>query len=158
MEKRKQLQLVLFLGNLVIHVAWLRVLPYVLFQKKYDEDICDSIIRPRTLVALAISGIEFMNALFGLTKSKPHQVLLFASVRAGVEILVVPMIPCNSPQHLFTVLMWALDGLIRFGCFGTDALLSLFGHDSPTILKSIRYTIGPVLFPLGAGGEMVSLV
>jgi hypothetical protein len=145
---------ILFLGNAVIHIAWTRVL-WSLALEEMNDDTCHSIIKPKTMTALMISSIEFVNAVLGLTRSKPHQVLLFASVRAGVEMMVAPLIPCSSYQHIFTILMWSLDGLIRFGCFGIDAFLSLFGKSSPSIIKTIRYTVGPLLFPLGAGGEMV---
>jgi hypothetical protein len=145
---------ILFLGNAVIHIAWTRVLWSLAFEE-INDDTCYSIIKPKTMTALMVSSIEFVNAVLGLTRSKPHQVLLFASVRAGVEIMVAPLIPCSSYQHIFTILMWSLDGLIRFGCFGIDAFLSLFGKSSPSIIKTIRYTVGPLLFPLGAGGEMV---
>ena len=147
-------QVILFLGNAAIHIVWTRVLWSLAFEE-INEDICNSILKPQTMTALMISGIEFINAALGLTRSKPHQVLLFASVRAGVEMMVAPLIPCSAFQHIFTILMWSLDGLIRFGCFGIDALLSLFGKSSPSRVKSIRYTVGPLLFPLGAGGEMV---
>ena len=147
-------QLFLFAGNAAIHIAWLRVLWTFTSEPIGDEATCNSLVRPRTITALAISSIELLNSLLGLTKSKPHQVLLFSSVRTGVEMLLGPLLPCNSPQHLWTVGCWALDGLFRFGCFGLDALLSLCGYESLPMIKSVRYTIGPLLFPLGAGGEM----
>lgn len=150
-------QVILMLGNAAIHVAWTRVLWSLAFEG-INEDNCISIIKPQTMTALMISCIEFFNAVLGLTRSKPHQVLLFASVRAGVEMMVAPLIPCSAFQHTFTILMWSLDGLIRFGCFGFDALLSLLGQTSPPIVKSIRYTAGPLLFPLGAGGEMAMVL
>ena len=147
-------QLILFIGNAAIHIAWLRVLWTFTTEPIQDEETCSALVHPQTLTALAISGIELLNALLGLTKSKPHQVLLFSSVRAGVELLLSPLLPCNEPRHLWTVGCWAMDGLFRFGSFGLDALLSLFGYESSPIIKSIRYTVGPLLFPLGAGGEM----
>jgi hypothetical protein len=155
MNTSKLKQFVLFIGNAAIHIAWLRVLwTYATEPVFANEDSCNSLVHSQTLTALAISGIELLNSLLGLTKSKPHQVLLFSSVRTGVEMLLAPILPCNAPQHLFTVGCWALDGLFRFGCFGLDALLSLCGYESLPVIKSVRYTVGPLLFPLGAGGEM----
>jgi hypothetical protein len=151
----KRNQLVLLIGNSAIHIAWLRVLwTYATEPIVSNEETCNVLLHSRTLIALAVSGIELLNSLLGLTKSKPHQVLLFSSVRMGVEFLLAPILPCNAPQHLITVGCWALDGLFRFGCFGLDALLSLLDREPWPAIKSVRYTIGPLLFPIGAGGEM----
>mmetsp|Transcript_4642 Transcript_4642/g.7046 ORF Transcript_4642/g.7046 Transcript_4642/m.7046 type:complete len:211 (-) Transcript_4642:1152-1784(-) len=151
----KAKQLFLFIGNAAIHISWFHVLWGLIFEfQNQDEDTCNTVIRPRIITALIVSGIELLNSLLGLTKSKPHQVFLFSSVRMGVEVLLAPLLPCNSPQHLITVVCWTLDGIFRFGCFGLDALLSLFDVPSVATIKSVRYTVGPLLFPIGAGGEM----
>ena len=154
-------QLILFIGNVAINIMWFRV--YIIYLKHgltdIDENLCTSTLQPRIKYALAISGIELINSLIGLTKSKPHQVLLFSCVRTGVELIAAPHLECNSMQHLFTVLCWSLDGIIRFGCFGLDALLMMvLGGKSLPVIKSIRYTFGPLLFPLGAGGEMIMVL
>lgn len=158
MTSTKVKQIILCLGNAAIHVSWLRVLWTLVFEPIGNEETCNVFIRPQTLTALLVSGIELLNSLLGLTKSKPHQVLLFSSVRAGVEIFLAPKLPCNAPEHLWTVACWALDGFFRFGIFGADAFLSLCGFESPSLLKTVRYTVGPLLFPLGAGGEMFMVI
>lgn len=150
-------ELILFIGNTSICIMWIRV--FLVFVQygitDMDDTICINILQPRIVYALYISGIELLNSILGLTKSKPHQVLLFSSVRTGVEFLAVPHLPsCNSFLHLFTALCWSFDA-IRFGCFGLDALFNLLGVESVSLIKSIRYTIGPLVFPFGAGSEMI---
>ena len=48
--------------------------------------------------------------------------------------------------------------MIRFGCFALDAACIVLGYGSVPWMKSIRYSVGPVLFPLGAGGEMAMVL
>mmetsp|Transcript_24106 Transcript_24106/g.30336 ORF Transcript_24106/g.30336 Transcript_24106/m.30336 type:complete len:299 (+) Transcript_24106:112-1008(+) len=174
-------QLILFIGNTAIIIMWFRVCLTFFSHGKFgfgfgsesepefsdfapitmNETMCTTKLRPRTAQALIISTIELLNSLTGLTKSNPMHVLLFASVRTGVELIAAPQLACNSPQHLFTVFMWSLDGIIRFGCFAADAALFLLGRGSPgsvPVIKSVRYTVGPILFPFGAGGEMVMVL
>lgn len=153
MGSSKSKDLFLLVSNLAIQLAWLRVLLGFTSIDK-DETTFQQFIGPRIITALAVSGLELLNSLLGLTKSKPHQVFLFSATRMGVELLLAPLIPCKSPEHLITVFCWSLDGICRFGCFGLDAALSLCGIPSWPIIKSIRYTVGPLLFPIGAGGEM----
>ena len=89
MNTSKLKQFVLFIGNAAIHIAWLRVLwTYATEPVFANEDSCNSLVHSQTLTALAISGIELLNSLLGLTKSKPHQVLLFSS-------LATPLPPSN---------------------------------------------------------------
>eukprot|EP00979_Chaetoceros_neogracilis_P001147 scaffold197_cov268-Chaetoceros_neogracile.AAC.62 len=134
MTSTKVKQIILCLGNAAIHVSWLRVLWTLVFEPIGNEETCNVFIRPQTLTALLVS------------------------VRAGVEIFLAPKLPCNAPEHLWTVACWALDGFFRFGIFGADAFLSLCGFESPSLLKTVRYTVGPLLFPLGAGGEMFMVI
>jgi hypothetical protein len=88
--------------------------------------------------------LEFINAVFGFTRSKPWQVFLFASVRMGVELWVAPLVGCSHFTHLLTVTCWAVGDSIRFGCNALDNYTS----------KWIRYNVGSLLFPIGAFGEM----
>ena len=140
-------------------IMWARAM-YVLissgWQTLADEnnDTCLQTLRPSLLMALAVSYVELFTSLVGLTRSNPMQVLLFSTVRAGVEVLVAPLIPCGSWQHLWTALCWGLGDVVRFGCFTVDSLMPGAG----TAVKSIRYTVGPIMFPLGAGGEMLMVI
>jgi hypothetical protein len=147
-------QIALFAGNSAIAIAWLCVIWTYLTKRVTDEHTCSNLLKPKTVLALSVSGIEVLNSILGLTKSKPHQVLLFSVTRAAVEILLAPLMPCNAPEHLWTVGCWALDGPFRFGCFGIDSFLALCGFETYPVIKSIRYTVSPLIFPLGAGGEM----
>jgi hypothetical protein len=90
-----------------------------------------------------------------MTKSSPVQVLLFCMVRASVELLVAPlMLPiCNNWQHVATLVCWSLGDTIRFWCFTLDVLVP-----GGRVAKATRYTVGPVMFPLGAMCEMIMVV
>eukprot|EP00928_Gymnodinium_smaydae_P078141 TRINITY_DN61804_c0_g1_i1.p1 TRINITY_DN61804_c0_g1~~TRINITY_DN61804_c0_g1_i1.p1 ORF type:complete len:231 (+),score=22.29 TRINITY_DN61804_c0_g1_i1:74-694(+) len=150
---------ILFATNATVAVMWLRVL-LVLFEHGWDgiigsasgKNVCEQSLAPRVLVALGVSAVELVNALIGLTRSNPVQVLVFTAVRTMVECLIAPLCPCNQWQHVFTVACWAFGDVCRFGCFAVDAVVA----DSPTAswyVKAVRYTVGPILFPFGAGGE-----
>lgn len=119
-------------------------------------EICDNILRPALFVALAVSAVvEVSTSATGLTKSNILQVLLFASVRTGTEYWLAPLVGCGSFPHLFTALCWSIGEVVRFGCFAMDqAAMSDTNTKGSRLAKSIRYSVGPVLFPLGAGGEM----
>ena len=139
----------LLLTNLTMSLAWARVLAAFLLHPVSDEPVCQEQLSPVISAALWVSFLELFNAMAGFTRSKPHQVLLFATVRFGVEKIVAPLIPCASWQHVLATSSWALGDTIRFACFAVDNLL-------PTAhwAKAVRYTVGPMLFPLGASGEM----
>jgi hypothetical protein len=154
----------LLLTNATMMIAWARVLR-VLYRNSdsimsssldgtsSDSDVCLGVLTDYTKLALIISFFEVTNAAMGFTKSKPHFVLLFAVIRAGVELLVAPLLPCNCWQHMLTVFCWSLGDTVRFGCFVLDHLVP-----GGTLAKSVRYTVGPLLFPFGAGGEMLMVV
>ncbi|KAI2496221.1 hypothetical protein MHU86_18272 [Fragilaria crotonensis] len=155
-------RLILVASNSITCLIWLRVLfIYYTFafqdwsstSTAFQDDFCDGTLRPALFAALAVSMTELATSLLGLTRSKPLQVLLFASVRTGTELLVTPMIGCTSWQHLFTALCWSLGEVVRFGCFAVDGMLP-----DGRVAKSIRYTVGPILFPLGAAGEMFMVI
>lgn len=145
---------ILLAANAVTCLAWLRVLLVYVTQgwSGLSDDaaaVCEETLRPTLFWALVISTLELVTSLTGLTRSKPMQVLLFASVRTGTELWVTPLLgSCGAWQHLWTALIWSLGEVVRFGCFTVDGLVAT------RIVKSIRYTVGPILFPLGAGGEM----
>jgi hypothetical protein len=146
--------------NSITCLIWLRVLSlYYTFgfqdwsSTSFHDDLCEGTLRPALFAALAVSMMELATSLLGLTRSKPLQVLLFASVRSGTELIVTPMIGCSSWQHIFTTFCWSLGEVVRFGCFAVDGMFP-----DGRVAKSIRYTVGPILFPLGAAGEMLMVV
>jgi hypothetical protein len=115
--------------------------------------ICEERLTPALSLALYLSFLELFNALVGVTKSKPHQVLLFSIVRFGVEMLAAPLLPCGSWQHLLTVFCWSSGDTVRFFCFAWDNLVP-----GGRMAKAVRYTVGPLLFPFGALGEMLMVI
>lgn len=156
----------MLLTNAAVMMGWAKVLK--LFVNNWDKilapttttittfsgpaHVCLSKLDPTIRLAIIISFLEFFNALIGYTKSKPHYVLLFCMIRAIVELLVAPMLLpiCNHWSHIFTVLCWSIGDTIRFFCFVIDGLVP-----GGRLMKKIRYTVGPILFPLGAAGEMI---
>jgi hypothetical protein len=152
----------LLMTNATMMIAWARTLRVIyrnsdtLLASSVDgtaSDACQGILTDYTKLALVISFFEVTNAGMGFTRSKAHFTLLFAVIRIGVELLVAPLIPCNSWQHLLTVFCWSLGDTFRFGCFVLDQLVP-----GGTLAKSVRYSIGPMLFPFGAAGEMFMVV
>jgi hypothetical protein len=116
--------------------------------------LCLGTLMPDARMATVVGFLELFNAMMGNTRSNPRQVLLFCIIRAGVEHLVAPVLAsCSQWQHLLTVFMWSLGDTIRFGCFLLDALVP-----GGRFAKAIRYSVGPVLFPLGALGEMLMVI
>lgn len=144
----------LLLSNAIMCLGWARVLAVFLFGSvTQDEDSCSEQLPSAVSMALYLSFLELFNALVGFTRSKPHQVLLFAVVRFGVELLVAPMLPCTSWQHILTTVSWSLGDTVRFGCFAADTIWS-----GSYMAKAVRYTVGPLLFPFGASGEMFMVI
>lgn len=150
----------LLMTNATMMIAWARTLR-VLY-RNFDslssvdgssDNVCLGTLSDYTKLALIISFFEVTNAGMGFTRSKAHFVLLFAVIRIGVELLVAPLSACNSWQHMLTVFCWSLGDTVRFGCFVLDQLVP-----GGTLAKSVRYTIGPLLFPFGAAGEMLMVV
>lgn len=115
-----------------------------------DEAQCLEQLKPTVKQALLVSFLELFNAIFGFTRSKPPQVLLFSTVRACSELLAAPLLSCASWQHLLTVACWSLGDTVRFGCFTVATL-----WPNAQWVKAVRYTVGPILFPVGAFGEMI---
>lgn len=149
----------LTLSNLVTAIAWGRVAMIVLMtgfgelSKSTSEDVCTESLVPAVKMALIISFVEIFNSVVGFTRSPLLAVLLFSCTRAGVEYRVAPLIPCGSWQHVLTVTMWGLGDLVRFGCFAIDT-----AFPGIRMVKSIRFTVGPILFPVGAAGEMFMVI
>jgi len=60
-----------------------------------------------------------------------------------------------------TCCIWGLGDGIRFGCFALDAAFGVLAAGkklSPHWIKTVRYTVGPLLFPLGVGAEMAMVL
>ena len=139
---------------------------------------CSTAVIPAVRIALTISFLELVNAVTGITRSPPAPVLLFAVVRFGVEWIVAPQLEsCDALLHLLTVTCWSIGDAIRFSCFGIDSgcqllpqrrrrLVAAPGSSSVSTsssriqnaVKAVRYTVGPILFPIGAAGEMLMVL
>lgn len=140
----------LILSNATMMMGWANVLVVL---SLHNGD-CEQVLTPRIRLALLLSFLELFNAIVGCTRSKPHHVLLFSLIRFGVENLVAPLLSCDAWQHVLTVASWSAGDTVRFGCFFLDHLVS---SDSD-VPKRIRYSIGPILFPCGALGEMLMVI
>jgi hypothetical protein len=146
-------------SNFITAAAWGRVALIVLTTmasgdlSSSESNACSTALVPAVKMALMISFIEIFNCVTGLTRSPLLAVLLFSCTRAGVEYLVEPLIPCGSWQHILTVSMWGVGDFIRFGCLGVVTLLP-----EAQVFKSIRFTVAPILFPIGASGEMLMVI
>mmetsp|Transcript_55261 Transcript_55261/g.134231 ORF Transcript_55261/g.134231 Transcript_55261/m.134231 type:complete len:248 (-) Transcript_55261:453-1196(-) len=138
---------------------------------------CESQLRPVVFMALMISFVEVVNCLMGFTKSPLPAVLLFSCTRYGVEQFIGSKIPCTCWQHLLTVACWSLGDAIRFSSLAIVTLASStststagenttdsnsstsnFSDKISYVAKSIRFTVGPILFPIGASGEMFMVI
>lgn len=144
--------------NFITSAAWARVVVVVLTHGLADlsneqSTACSEALVPAVRMALLISFVEIFNSITGFTRSPLAAVVLFSCTRAGVEYLLAPLIPCGSWQHLLTVTLWGLGDMVRFGCFAFDT-----AFPGIRMVKSIRFTVGPVLFPIGATGEMTMVL
>jgi hypothetical protein len=145
------------LTNLVIATSWaiclVKALRYVwLDDRDLDGEACEN-LGVSVQHALLVSFLELVNALLGLTRSPILAVLLFSWTRFGVERLVSPMIPCDNFYHLLTIICWSLGDVVRFSTFFINTIAP-----GIIIVKSIRFTVGPILFPIGAFGEMMMVI
>lgn len=145
-------------SNLITALAWGRVATIVLTTgfgelSNAESTVCEETLGPAVKLALMISFVEIFNSIAGFTRSPLAAVLLFSCTRAGVEYLVAPLIPCGSWQHILTVGMWGLGDMVRFGCLAVHTAFPSIG-----LAKSIRFTVGPILFPIGASGEMFMVI
>jgi hypothetical protein len=147
----------LLVSNAAMMIGWAKVLKLLFRNWRSVHDPLSPVgldlLTPAVVQALSISFLEVFNSLVGVTRSKPLQVLLFAVVRFGVQVIVAPLLPCTAWQHLLTVFCWSLGDTIRFACFVLDNLVPK-GH----IAKAVRYTVGPMVFPFGATGEMLMVL
>uniref|UniRef100_A0A7S3DQR9 very-long-chain (3R)-3-hydroxyacyl-CoA dehydratase n=1 Tax=Entomoneis paludosa TaxID=265537 RepID=A0A7S3DQR9_9STRA len=157
----------LLFSNATLMMVWARVLRLI-YRSRYWPVVleawrdgaptplltgtwCPALVTPALNLALALSFMEVFNAAAGLTRSKPQLAALFCMVRAVMQLGVAPLLSdCQVPAHIFTITCWSLGDMIRFGCFLLDLLVP-----GGTVAKRIRYTVGPLLFPLGALGEVL---
>jgi hypothetical protein len=49
--------------------------------------------------------------------------------------------------------MLSFGDLVRFGCFTVDTAVP-----GIRMVKSVRFTVAPILFPIGASGEMLMVI
>ena len=149
----------LLTSNLAMLMSWAKVLKLFLHNWRAiaaplvgPTHICMTRLNPALSTAVTVSFLEFINCLFGYTRSKPQFVLLFCVIRATVELVVAPqLVPsCNNTWHLVTAVCWSFGDTIRFFCFVMDSMVP-----GGTVFKRVRYTVGPLVFPLGAAGEMI---
>jgi len=140
----------LVLTNFVVMIKWARAFFIVclLLRHGVNSARLQTYLSASVMSALSLSFLELFNAMIGLTRSNTSQVLLFSGVRMGVWALVAPKIPPDSWQTLMTVACWSFGDTIRFGCFGMNTLFP-----GSRLAKDIRYTVAPVLFPIGALGK-----
>jgi hypothetical protein len=149
-------RLALVTSNATMGIMWARVL-YIFLSKGHtliDEEMCSQLLNPALMFALKVSYLELATSLLGLTRSNYGQVMMFATVRAGVQKWIAPLMGCGSGEHLLTALCWSVGDVVRFGCFAIDSAIPQLSSS----VKSVRYTVGPLLFPLGAGGEMLMVI
>jgi Protein tyrosine phosphatase-like protein, PTPLA len=142
--------------NACMMFSWMHVLVTLLSLYSKQTTLCNDQFVPKVNTALMISFLELFNSITGVTRSKPAQVLIFAMIRLGVEQFIGSNIgTCpTSWSHALTVTCWSVGDTVRFGCF----LLDCIAPNGSRWAKFIRYTIGPVLFPLGTMGEMVMVL
>jgi hypothetical protein len=150
----------ILLTNAAMMLAWGRVLGVLCFNDMstiIDPKLadCSEKVTSSVTVALGVSFLELFNAVIGVTRSKPQQVLLFSVIRMGVELIVTPAMngTCSAWQHILTVACWSLGDTVRFSCFLLDNLFP-----GGRLAKSVRYTVGPILFPMGTIGEMLMVI
>ena len=146
----------LVLSNVVTSLCWARVGLAVLNNSdsiSTDDSVCRDAVDDPLRLALLVSFVEVFNSIAGFTRSPIQAVLLFSTTRFGVEYLVGPLISCGSWQHLLTICSWSIGDTVRFGCLAVAT-----AYPQLRIAKSIRFTVGPVLFPIGAFGEMMMVV
>jgi Protein tyrosine phosphatase-like protein, PTPLA len=55
---------------------------------------------------------------------------------------------------MLTITAWSFGDTIRFACFCLDSLVPGGLH----LAKAIRYTVAPLLFPVGFGGEFLMIL
>jgi hypothetical protein len=148
----------LVVSNAISAAAWGRVL-LILASNGWgamaseESSVCSDVMGPAIRLALGISFLEVFNCIAGFTRSPLPAVLLFSCTRAGVELLVGPLIPCGSWQHLLTATMWSLGDLVRFGCYAIAS-----AAPDIRLVKSVRFTVGPLLFPIGTFAEMAMVI
>mmetsp|Transcript_2900 Transcript_2900/g.4020 ORF Transcript_2900/g.4020 Transcript_2900/m.4020 type:complete len:210 (-) Transcript_2900:1174-1803(-) len=141
--------------NAIMTFMWIRVLRtlFEMATRENNAEFCETNLKPALVNAIVTSFLEGVNAVMGVTKSNPANVIMFVVVRAGVEFLAAPALPCDCMQHLFTAACWGFGEMCRFGCFTVDGIMG--GSDTA---KSIRYTVGPVAFFCGAFGEWLMVI
>eukprot|EP00542_Grammatophora_oceanica_P022184 CAMPEP_0194038462 /NCGR_PEP_ID=MMETSP0009_2-20130614/10701_1 /TAXON_ID=210454 /ORGANISM="Grammatophora oceanica, Strain CCMP 410" /LENGTH=211 /DNA_ID=CAMNT_0038680975 /DNA_START=89 /DNA_END=724 /DNA_ORIENTATION=+ len=126
---------------------------YKAFANEGDPTACEESLSPAIQIALAASLLELLSSVTGITRTNPAMVALFTVARSVIELLIAPMIGCAAWQHVCLGLAWGIGDSVRFGCFTLGALFP----DKP-LIKSIRYSVGPIAFPIGVLFEILMLI
>lgn len=134
-------------GTASLTWAWLAVVSTRALMSGCDYDAMQFVID----LSIALSGLELLHSFIGLTKTKPQSVALFVGARAFIGLYVCRMFPCST-AYMLTALAWGCGETVRLGCFAVDSVLP-----SRTV-KTVRYTVGPLCFPMGSFGEWVLLI
>lgn len=114
-----------------------------------------SLVHWQTLFCTVASLVEVLQALLGWTKTKPLNAAVFVVGRGFIALYIARFaVNFHSLAFLLTATFWSIGESVRFFCFA----LSTVQPSLRINLMHIRYTVGPILFPLGFIGEMCMLV
>ena len=103
---------------------------------------------------LIIPYLEVAHAIFGLVKSSPVPTFIQVTMRAFVFIAICeryPLVP-SSIQFAVMVIVWNMSEVIRYSYYAANLLGTPID-----ILTWLRYTLFIVLYPIGAGSELLCM-
>ena len=105
-------------------------------------------------ILLLIPYLEVFHAIFGLVKTNPLPTIVQVTMRAFVFIAICehyPVVP-SSIQFASMVIVWNMSEVIRYSYYATN----LMGTPID-VLTWLRYTLFIVLYPIGAGSELLCM-
>jgi len=136
-------------ANTLVSLSWLTLSVVAATSLQVCDDFWQ--IQKLVVATTALSCLEVVHAAVGLTRSKPGNVILFVGARAFIALYICPLAGCSATYRT-TAFTWGLGECIRLGCFAVDAV-------RPSVTaKTVRYTVGPIMFPIGSLGEWVLLI